>query len=341
MIPFCSDRAPGRIIRGGVILMAAIQLAIGVVYADPGFWALDSIDIPDGVKAAGDSVYQIHVLESAPRGQMARADAEAALREQQQRHAEDAQKPPTEAPAGNIGLLYQLRSCLEQDEMGCNVHEVLAVGTAFEITAPPRGIYVCTSYKNVAAVVQRWRGDDASAESNRTRSEHRVDIPIQLLVVDKEQRIVFDTRREPMAAAILGYAPRIDLALLRLNKTIGRPLAFRAHGDDSSAELQEYYIAGFPIVQRRPTKQEDYYAYPLDRYTLSVTIGEIFQDPRHRRAGEKPAFMECDADSAPGMSGAPVLDESGQVIGMLSRSMSNQVGSILVPAAAIQEYLGD
>jgi hypothetical protein len=144
-----------------------------------------------------------------------------------------------------------------------------------------------------------------------------------------------------MAAAIIGVAPEIDLALLRLSKTIGRPLAFRAHGADSGPELQEYYIAGFPIVQRRPTKQEDYYAYPLNRYKLSVTIGEIFQDPRHRRADGKPAFLECDADSAPGMSGAPVLDESGQVIGMFSRSMSNQVGSILVPAWAVRGSLGD
>ena len=109
-----------------------------------------------------------------------------------------------------------------------------------------------------------------------------------------------------MTAAIIGVAPKIDLALLRLNKTIGRPLAFRTHGDDNGAELQEYYIAGFPIVQRRPTKQEDYYAYPLDRYRLSVTIGEMFQDPRHRRAGAKPAFVECDADSAPGIWDSPV-----------------------------------
>ena len=79
----------------------------------------------------------------------------------------------------------------------------------------------------------------------------------------------------------------------------------------------------------------------MARYELTVTIGEIFYDPRHRRAGKKPEYIECDADSAPGMSGAPVLDRNARVVGMLSRSMSNQVGSILVPAAAIRGHFSN
>jgi hypothetical protein len=326
---------------GGLVLILAIQLAVGVVHADPGFWSTDSIDIPPGVRSAGDSVYQIIVLVSAPRGQLGRADAEPALSEQRKRRAEDVQKPPTEAPTGNIGLLYQLRSCLERDRAQCDVHEVLAVGTAFVCRPHPNRVHVCTSYQNVAAAVQGGSGDEASAEQDPGPGERHVEIPIQLLLIDRQQRIVFDTRMESLSAVITGYAPRIDLALVQLSKTIGRPLAFYAPVDESDGDLQDYYIAGFPIVQRPETKREDYYAYPLNRYELSVTIGEIFQDPRHRRAGKEPEYIECDADSAPGMSGAPVLDGNGHVIGMLSRSMSNQVGSILVPAAAIQGYFSD
>jgi len=326
---------------GGLALIPAILLAVGVAYADPGFWSVDSIDIPPGVRSASESIYQIIVLESVPRGQLARADAESALAEQRKRRAEDVQKPPTEAPSGSIGLLYQLRSCLERDRAQCDIHEVLAVGTAFESRPHPNRVHVCTSYQNVAAAVQGERGGGVSAEQDRGPAKRHVEIPIQVLLIDRRQRIVFDTRMESMSAAITGYAPRIDLALVQLSDTIGRPLPFYAPGDQSGDDLQDYYIAGFPIVQRPETQREDYYAYPQNRYELSVTIGEIFLDPRHRRAGQEPEYIECDADSAPGMSGAPVLDGNGHVIGMLSRSMSNQVGSILVPAAAIQGYFGD
>jgi hypothetical protein len=316
-----------------------MQLVVGVVCADPGFWSVESIDIPSGVRSAGESIYQIIVLETAPRGKLGRADAEPALSEQRKRRVEDDHKPPTEAPSGNIGLLYQLRSCLEQDQAQCDVHEVLAVGTAFLSRPDPNRIHVCTSYRNVAAAVQGGSEDEASAEQKP--GERHVEIPIQLLLIDRHQRIVFDTRMESMSGVITGYAPRIDLALVQLSSTIGRPIPFYPPADASDDDLQDYYIAGFPIVQRPATKREDYYAYSLSRYELTVTIGEIFQDPRHRRTGKEPEYIECDADSAPGMSGAPVLDGNGQVIGMLSRSMSNQVGSILVPAAAIQGFFSD
>jgi hypothetical protein len=195
--------------RGGLVLILAIQLAVGVVHADPGFWSTDSIDIPPGVRSAGDSVYQIIVLVSAPRGQLGRADAEPALSEQRKRRAEDVQKPPTEAPTGNIGLLYQLRSCLERDRAQCDVHEVLAVGTAFVCRPHPNRVHVCTSYQNVAAAVQGGSGDEASAEQDPGPSERHVEIPIRLLLIDRQQRIVFDTRMESMSAVITGYAPRI------------------------------------------------------------------------------------------------------------------------------------
>ena len=59
---------------------------------------------------------------------------------------------------------------------------------------------------------------------------------------------------------------------------------------------------GFPLVQCDETKREDYYVSPLKRYDLSVTIGEIFLRPVHSRQA---THIECDADSAPSMGGAP------------------------------------
>ncbi len=317
-----------------MVLILAIQLVVGGVYADPGFWSVESIDIPSGVRLAGDSIYQIVVLESVPRGKLGRADAESALAEQRKRRVEDDHKPPTEAPSGDVGLLYQLQSCVEQDRAQCDVYGVLAVGTAFLSRPDPGQIHVCTSYRNVAAAV----GGDGEAAAEQRTGVRQVEIPIQLLLIDRHQRIVFDTRMESMSAVITGYVPGIDLALVRLNHMIGRPIPFPPPVAASDDDLQDYYIAGFPMVQRPETKREDYYAYSLKRYELTVTIGEIFQDPRHRRSSKEPEYIQCDADSAPGMSGAPVLDRNGQLFGMLSRSMSNQVGSILVPAAAIQGF---
>ena len=66
--------------------------------------------------------------------------------------------------------------------------------------------------------------------------------------------------------------------------------------------LEDIYIMGFPPVQRDETKREDYYASPLKGYDLSLTIGEIFTRPVHSRQA---THIECDADSAPGMGGAP------------------------------------
>ena len=96
------------------------------------------------------------------------------------------------------------------------------------------------------------------------------------------------------------------------------------------------FLLGFPVVQRNETEREDFYAYPLRRYDLSVTIGEIFQRPVHDdRLAADARHIECDADSAHGMSGAPAFNERGEVIGIFVKPIAFKVGSVLTPTYQI------
>jgi len=163
-------------------------------------------------------------------------------------------------------------------------------------------------------------------------------VPLNIVLVDKNKKVVFDTRIQGQSAKIISLAYGIGVAEIQLSETIGKPLLFGEQRGISGGGLEDIYITGFPLVQRDETKREDYYAYPLKRYDLSVTIGEIFLRPAHNRNSSGARRIECDADSALGMSGAPAFNELGEVIGILIKPIAFKVGSILVPTNQIYTH---
>lgn len=293
------------------------------VMAEPGFWDIDSIDIPDVIKGKGNSVYQIIVLSPTPQKTLDRDGYEVFLSREKDLLEADMNKPATEPPEGELGDYYQALSCMDAGVDPCELYQSLAYGTGFEGTMEPdvRGIW--TSYSIVEGL---------------TQNEGQQEVAVNVLLVDKSKKVVFDTRLQGQSAKMVKMATDIGVVQFQLSKKIGEPLVFGELKVSSESDLEDIFIAGFPLVQREETNKEDYYAFPLKRYSLSVTIGEIFEDPQHSRDVSEATHVECDADSAPGMSGAPAFNEQGEVIGILIRPTKHKVGSILATKKQIQEH---
>ena len=316
----------------GVVLFVWLLFAGAVVLADPGFWAIMDIDIPKVIKENGNSVYQVIVLQSKRHEILKKVGYEASISKERHRLEADAEKPPTETPSGNLGRYYQIESCIKSGRDQCEIYKTIAVGTAFEASLYPDTSTLWTSYHNVEDVIKNHRKREGLKESA---------IPLNILLVDKDRRLVFDTRIPGQSAKIIGFDYGIGVAQIQLGEALGRSLLFGEYRGIDRKGLEDIYILGFPLVQRDETRREDYYAYPLKRYNLSVTIGEIFLRPAHSRHSSEARRIECDADSAPGMSGAPAFNELGEVIGIFIKPVAFKVGSKLVPTNQIYRHFRD
>lgn len=316
----------------GVFLFVLLLFAGAVVLADPGFWAIGDIDIPKVIKENGNSVYQVIVLQSKRHEILKKVGYKASISKEKHRLEADAEKPPTETPSGNLGRYFQIESCIKSGRDQCEIYKTIAVGTAFEASLYPDTSTLWTSYHNVEDVIKNHRKREGLKDS---------DIPLNILLVDKDRRLTFDTRIPGQSAKIIGFDYGIGVAQIQLGEALGRPLLFGEYRGLDRKGLEDIYILGFPLVQRNETKREDYYAYPLKRYDLSVTIGEIFLRPAHSSQSSEARRIKCDADSAPGMSGAPAFNELGEVIGIFIKPVAFKVGSILVPTDQIYRHFRD
>jgi hypothetical protein len=204
----------------------------------------------------------------------------------------------------------------------CEIYAVVAMATAFEGGFQPNVSRLWASYSTVKDALQ-----------NETGGEN----PLNILLVDRNKNVVFDTRMQGQSAKITELDRDLNVVQINLSQTIGRPLLFGELEGMVGGNLEDIFILGFPISQREETNKEDFYASSLQRYDLAVTIGEILADPMQSRGQQEEKRIQCDADSAPGMSGAPAFNERGEVIGILSKPTKYEVGSILTPASQISQ----
>ncbi len=327
-------------ITASLILMCTL-LPYPLALAEPGFWTIDSIDIPEVIQEKGGSVYQIIVLTSGDHEILTEGSYAGALSREKERLEADVKKPPTETPTVDLGRYYQILSSIDSGVEQGEIYKTIGVGTAFEAGLHPNVSSLWTSYPNVRELVEGYLESEGLRDSDKVKVIEDMGIPLNILLVDREGNVVFDTRIPGRSARLIDFAPGIGVVRVQLSETLGRPLVFSEHGGGAGRGLEDVYIMGFPVLQRDETNREDYYAYPLRRYDLSVTIGEIFQRPVHSRQGSMPRHIECDADSAPGMSGAPALNERGHVIGIFMRPTAFKVGSILTPANQIYRHFRD
>jgi hypothetical protein len=294
---------------------------------DPGFWPVDSVDIPRTVRAQAHAVYQIFVLDPEPGAPLKKPPYEELLRFERGRLEEDMQRPSTAPASGEPGRYYQVRACREAHRDACDIRRVLYVGTAFEASISGKEPHLWMSSASLGALARK--DEDRVARG----------IPVSLLLVNAEQEVVFDSRTEGHCARVADLFPDIGVLRLTLTPPIGQPLPFPEQTSVRKDALEDLFILGYPLVQRPETGNEDAYAYPLKRYRLNVTIGEAFQAPAHSREASGLARIECDADSAPGMAGGPVFNEAGQLIGLLTEIPRYNVGSRLATVQGILERI--
>ena len=111
-------------------------------------------------------------------------------------------------------------------------------------------------------------------------------------------------------AKIIGRDPKTDLALIRIETD--RPLKPLPLGDSDKLEVGDWVVAiGNPFGLGD-----------------TVTAGIVSAKYRHIGAGSYDNFIQTDASINPGNSGGPLLNTSGEVIGINSAIFSRSGGSI-------------
>lgn len=127
------------------------------------------------------------------------------------------------------------------------------------------------------------------------------------------------------SAKIIGRDPKTDLALIRIETD--EPLKPLPLGDSDKLEVGDWVVAiGNPFG-----------------LTHTVTAGIVSAKYRKIGAGSYENFIQTDASINPGNSGGPLLNTSGEVVGINSAIFSRSGGSIgigfAIPVNMVKELL--
>ncbi len=130
-------------------------------------------------------------------------------------------------------------------------------------------------------------------------------------VVEKTDKITVKLADDTeFDAKIVGRDPKTDLALIRIDTD--RPLKPLPLGDSDKLEVGDWVVAiGNPFGLGN-----------------TVTSGIVSAKYRHIGAGSYDNFIQTDASINPGNSGGPLLNTSGEVIGINSAILSRTGGNI-------------
>ncbi len=118
------------------------------------------------------------------------------------------------------------------------------------------------------------------------------------VVSDAEEiQVVFNDGRK-LKAEVVGRDPKTDLALIKVASE--EPLAVAPLGDSDSIRVGDWVMAiGNPFG-----------------FEHTVTVGILSARSRNLRSGPYDDFLQTDASINPGNSGGPLIDMSGNVIGI-------------------------
>ncbi len=118
-----------------------------------------------------------------------------------------------------------------------------------------------------------------------------------------------------------------DIAILKIQPTTGRALSSIVMGDSSMVEIQDSLtIIGYPW-------NADISAESI--MTPTITSGII--SARKMVSGTE--VLQIDGTAAPGNSGGPVLNDKGEVIGILTMAISGENINFLRPSNDVKEML--
>lgn len=300
-----------------------------------GLFPADSPEIPETIREIGASVFRLLIpMESqAEKIDLSFFKASEYLKAVQERRASEIWK---------TAVRRQIEACLER--MGfwprvgvgsaeCRVSEVFAIGTGF-VTGD--GSTLWSSFQTA----KRGLGllENIQAASAGTESA----TPWPVFVFDQKGQLVFDSLKEAFkparfpAQAGKKYftflsVPNEDYISWQLPRALGRPLAIAS---SSPRNKERIFLAGYPECTGCTDKPEDLRAsdrspYPnSDGQSLRFAIGtmaekEDFTTLRPLNIAEAYEFNDfplqwADLDGQIGCSGAPVLNEKGEVLGMVT-----------------------
>ncbi len=130
-------------------------------------------------------------------------------------------------------------------------------------------------------------------------------------------------KSEPLKATVVGTDPDTDLALLKIK---GSSYPFLKFGDSDKLEVGEWVVAiGNPLG--------------LDH---TVTAGILSAKGRNIQSGSYDDFLQTDASINPGNSGGPLLNTSGEVIGINTAIAQRAQGiGFAIPSSLAKTVIDD
>lgn len=134
----------------------------------------------------------------------------------------------------------------------------------------------------------------------------------------QEAKSVWLVSNPPQARALRKTGENIselreDTALLRIEPS---PEAYLALSERITAPGETVWMAGFPLRSARNKQKLNELDYKDADGSLRVSTGKV-------TAVDGSDYFTTDLDGSMGNSGSPVLDSSGQVVGMFSRAIGD------------------
>lgn len=141
------------------------------------------------------------------------------------------------------------------------------------------------------------------------------------------------------SGTVIGWDPTNDVALLQLKRSLdntGRGIAF---ADETATKGQSVHEIGYPFGE--PKLRVD---GTVTKWAEHVAVKKGLKGTRHL-----PTAFYISAESRPGNSGGPVVDDAGNVLGLLDagpKTEKNQASpskpyGVVVPATAFRDELTD
>lgn len=294
---------------------------------DLGFYELNSKEIPQSIRAASGSVYQILFFTIGENADGYKIVKKGELKQREKEARENVKKESSYDSFAKLAANKQIDGCLNDqnlsDDSDCVFMHYPVRGTAF---LAGDGATLWTSAKVVEQHLK-----SLSAFSKKSVTEEASKANLLMYVFDSKNNLVFDpySRKAVIEYGIDGIEN--DYVVIKLSEEIGTPLKW---ANRSSSKINtEVFVLGYPActgceAPEGATKEEklDYKSRSsnANANVLNATRGTVlFPDETvlgfynsSKADGDlmKDTIISYTADSQQGMNGGPVLNTKGQVI---------------------------
>jgi serine protease Do len=150
----------------------------------------------------------------------------------------------------------------------------------------------------------------------------RIQVILPAVPSDSTPRGSLSYRGEVLAAHVVGIAPAVDLAVIKIDGATNLPVLPLANYADL---LQGQMVFAFGSPQGLPN---------------SVTMGVLSATARQTDADSPMVYIQTDAPINPGNSGGPLVNVNGEVVGVntfiLSQSGGNEGLGFAIPSAIVK-----